>query len=59
MLDALRETGRRSSSIFLKRDGPLVGYLEAEDFEKYFAKMEAHSVNACFIGPTRSDPIFT
>ncbi len=46
MLDALRETGWRNYSIFLKPDGLLVGYLEADDFEKCTAGMKDHPVNA-------------
>lgn len=46
MLDALRESGWRNYSIFLKPDGLLVGYLEAEDFEKCRALMKEHPVNA-------------
>ena len=34
MLEALRESGWRNYSIFLKPDGLLVGYLETDDFEK-------------------------
>ena len=45
MLDALRETGWRDYSLFLKPDGLLVGYLEAEDFEKCIAAMKNHPVN--------------
>ena len=33
MLRALAETGWRDYSLFLRSDGLLVGYLEAEDFE--------------------------
>jgi L-rhamnose mutarotase len=46
MLDALRETGWRNYSLFLRPDGLLVGYLEAEDFEKCVAGMKDHPVNA-------------
>lgn len=46
MLDALRETGWRNYSIFLRPDGLLVGYLEADDFEKCCADMKKHPVNA-------------
>jgi L-rhamnose mutarotase len=46
MLDALRETGWRNYSLFLRPDGLLVGYLEAEDFEKCTAGMKSHAVNA-------------
>ena len=33
MLQALRETGWKNYSLFLRPDGMLVGYLETEDFE--------------------------
>ncbi len=45
-LTALRETGWRNYSIFLKPDGLLVGYLETDDFETSSAAMKAHPVNA-------------
>jgi L-rhamnose mutarotase len=46
MLDALRETGWRNYSIFLRPDGLLAGYLEADDFEKCRASMKNYEVNA-------------
>ena len=46
MLDALRETGWRNYSLFLRPDGLLVGYLEATDFEKCSAAMKNYPVNA-------------
>jgi L-rhamnose mutarotase len=46
MLDALRQTGWRNYSLFLRPDGLLVGYLEAEDFEKCTAGMKNHPINA-------------
>jgi L-rhamnose mutarotase len=46
MLDALRETGWRNYSLFLRPDGLLVGYLEADDFERCCAQMKDHPVNA-------------
>ncbi len=46
MLDALRETGWRNYSLFLRPDGLLVGYLETDDFEKALAGMKAREVNA-------------
>jgi len=45
MLDALRETGWRNYSLFLRPDGLLVGYLEADDFEKCCAAMKNYPVN--------------
>jgi L-rhamnose mutarotase len=46
MLDALRATGWRNYSLFLRPDGLLVGYLEADDFEKCCSEMKEHPVNA-------------
>jgi L-rhamnose mutarotase len=46
MLDALRQTGWTNYSIFLRPDGLLVGYLEADDFERSTAAMKQHPVNA-------------
>ncbi|MBD0349228.1 MAG: L-rhamnose mutarotase [Thermoleophilia bacterium] len=46
MLAALRETGWRNYSLFLREDGMLVGYLECDDFEAALTGMEAHEVNA-------------
>jgi L-rhamnose mutarotase len=46
MLDALRETGWRNYSLFLRPDGLLVGYLETDDFEKALAGMKIREVNA-------------
>jgi L-rhamnose mutarotase len=46
MLDALRQTGWRNYSLFVRPDGLLIGYLEAEDFEKCCAGMKNHPVNA-------------
>jgi L-rhamnose mutarotase len=46
MLDALRETGWRNYSIFLKPDGLLVGYLETDNFEQCRSAMKNHPVNA-------------
>lgn len=46
MLAALRETGWRNYSLFLRPDGLLVGYLEADDFDQCVARMKEHPVNA-------------
>lgn len=46
MLDALRESGWRNYSIFLRPDGLLVGYLETDDFQKACAAMKCHPINA-------------
>jgi L-rhamnose mutarotase len=45
MLDALRETGWKNYSLFLRDDGLLVGYLETEDFERARAGMASREVN--------------
>lgn len=44
--DALRETGWKNYSLFLRPDGTLVGYLEAEDFARCCVRMKEYSVNA-------------
>jgi len=46
MLAALRETGWRNYSLFLRPDGLLVGYLETDNFEQSVARMKEHPVNA-------------
>ena len=46
MLEALRATGWRNYSLFLRQDGLLVGYLETDDFASAVAGMEATEVNA-------------
>jgi L-rhamnose mutarotase len=46
MLDALRETGWRNYSLFLRDDGLLVGYLECDNFEASLEAMEEREVNA-------------
>ena len=46
MLEALRRTGWRNYSLFLRPDGLLIGYLETEDFTAAQAAMEAKDVNA-------------
>jgi L-rhamnose mutarotase len=46
MLRALRDTGWRDYSLFLRDDGLLVGYLEADDFAAARAAMDATEVNA-------------
>jgi L-rhamnose mutarotase len=46
MTQALRETGWRNYSLFLRPDGLLVGYLETEDFARALAGMAAREVNA-------------
>ncbi len=46
MLDALRETGWRNYSLFLRPDGLLIGYLETEDFESARSQMAEREINA-------------
>lgn len=46
MQEALRETGWRNYSIFLRKDGAMVGYLETDDFDKARAAMKNRPVNA-------------
>jgi L-rhamnose mutarotase len=46
MLQALRETGWRNYSLFLREDGLLVGYLETAGFDAAVAAMDATDVNA-------------
>jgi L-rhamnose mutarotase len=45
MLDALRATGWRNYSLFLRPDGLLVGYFETEDLDAALAGMAATDVN--------------
>lgn len=44
--EALRETGWKNYSLFLRRDGVLVGYLETEDFARCRDAMKQYAVNA-------------
>ena len=46
MLEALRDTGWRDYSLFLREDGLLVGTLLADDFAAVRAAMDATEVNA-------------
>lgn len=46
MMAALRKTGWRNYSLFLRDDGLLVGYLETEDFDRARAGMKEQPVNA-------------
>jgi L-rhamnose mutarotase len=45
MQSALRDAGWRNYSLFLREDGLLVGYLEADDFEAAQRAMAATEVN--------------
>jgi|SRR3954454_5553504 len=46
MQHALRETGWKNYSLFLREDGLLIGYLETEDFEAALTGMAGREVNA-------------
>jgi len=46
MLNALRATGWRNYSLFLRGDGLLVGYFETPDLDAALAGMAAQEVNA-------------
>ena len=46
MLKALRDTGWKNYSLFLRPDGMLVGYLETEDFQAARSGMAQREVNA-------------
>jgi L-rhamnose mutarotase len=46
MLSALRKSGWRNYSLFLRADGLLVGYVECEDFAAARRAMEQTEVNA-------------
>jgi L-rhamnose mutarotase len=45
MQDALRATGWRNYSLFLRSDGLLIGYVESDDLAASQAAMEALDVN--------------
>ncbi|HVC34913.1 MAG TPA: L-rhamnose mutarotase [Chloroflexota bacterium] len=45
MLQALRETGWRNYSLFLRDDGLIFGYLETDDFSAAQAGMAEREVN--------------
>jgi L-rhamnose mutarotase len=45
MLEALRETGWRNYSLFLRDDGLLVGYLETPDFAAALRGMAGREIN--------------
>ena len=46
MIEALRGTGWRNYSIFLRNDGVLFGYVELDDLEAAVAAMSKLEVNA-------------
>ncbi len=45
MQQALRETGWRNYSLFLRDDGLLIGYLETENFERAREEMAKREIN--------------
>ncbi|MBM4418332.1 MAG: L-rhamnose mutarotase [Chloroflexi bacterium] len=45
MLQALRETGWKNYSLFMRDDGLLFGYLETDDFDRARALMAEREVN--------------
>lgn len=45
MLDALRDTGWRNYSLFLRPDGLLVGYLETDNIDQASRAMKSYPVN--------------
>ena len=69
MQDALRATGWRNYSLFLRPDGLLIGYVEADDLAASQAAMAALDVNTrwqsamapFFVGTTPDDgfPLLT
>jgi L-rhamnose mutarotase len=69
MQDALRATGWRNYSLFLRPDGLLIGYVEADDLAASQAAMAALDVNTrwqaemspFFVGtsPTEGFPLLT
>ncbi|MET0414668.1 MAG: L-rhamnose mutarotase [Actinoplanes sp.] len=69
MQDALRATGWRNYSLFLRSDGLLIGYVEADDLAASQAAMTALDVNTrwqaemaqFFVGtsPTDGFPLLT
>jgi L-rhamnose mutarotase len=44
MLEALRQTGWKNYSLFLREDGLLIGYLETADFDQALAGMTLRTV---------------
>ena len=46
LLEALRDAGWRNYSLFLRDDGLLVGYVEADDLGRAQARIAATEVNA-------------
>ena len=45
MLAALRQTGWRNYSLFLRPDGMVVGYCETDDFDQSRAAMKHYPIN--------------
>jgi L-rhamnose mutarotase len=45
MLQALRETGWKNYSLFMRDDGLLFGYLETDDFRRALDEMATREIN--------------
>lgn len=45
MLEALRETGWRNNSLFLREDELLVGYFETSDYQSALSGMAVREIN--------------
>jgi L-rhamnose mutarotase len=45
MLEALRATGWRNYSLFLRDDGLLIGYVECNDFQQCLDEMSCRPIN--------------
>jgi len=48
LLEALRDAGWRNYSLFLRPDGLLVGYVEADDLDQAQARVAATEVNTAW-----------
>ncbi len=48
MQEALRLSGWRNYSLFLREDGLAVGYLETQDFDEALRRMDEFGVNAAW-----------
>jgi L-rhamnose mutarotase len=59
MLAALRETGWRNYSLFLRDDGLLVGYVEADDFTAARAAMAEYFTGLDGRGPDEGFVLLT
>jgi len=48
LLEALRDAGWRNYSLFLRPDGLLIGYVEADDLDQAQARVAATEINAAW-----------